>query len=333
MAQLKAGLVGIGGAGSGHLRIASSSDKVEVVAVCDVRKELVDETVSKLGIRGFYNYEDLFKYSEVEVVVMALPHYLYLDAVTKAAEHGLHILKEKPFALNAEEGEKMIRTAEKNDVILMVVSQRRYTPTFRRAKELLDQKAFGDIYIARGVITYNALYKVPDWGWRSWRKYSGGVALLDAGWHIMDLLYWYFGLPRSIYCVLGTKKTRPYATYDTDDKAIVAMEYPDGSVGYALSCFTTLPTESKVLAYGTEGTLEVDGNRLIRYMQDGWTVEDKLASTVDVGKTQFEHFVDCVKRKIEPLTSGRNVLCVQKMIDAGYKSANEGRPIALQASQ
>ena len=339
MEKLHVGQIGIGGMGRGHLRAILKSDMVELVAICDINRELLNKKARELGVEAYEDYKDLLENRNVEACVVVLPHWLYPEVVSYAAKRGVHILKEKPLGRTFREAKVMVDAAEAAGVKLMVATQRRYAETFSRVPELLRAGEIGNIFIVRGHYIFNM--PGEDFGWRSWRKKAGGGSLLDPGYHIVDLLVWYVGLPVSVYCVMGYKG-KPGAKYDTEDSAIVVMKYENGTIGYVFSSWASensKPEEETIMLHGTKGSIKVDWTGLQIHYVDGY--EKKYTALLDHEKPslpqlwdrallrQLNHFARCIREDKEPLSSGKENLMTMRVIEAAYRSEATGSPVAL----
>ena len=329
MGRLKAALIGAGGMGQLHLKAMTSCREVEVAAVCDVDEELLSKLARELGAEAFTDFREMLRRVSLDFVVVALPHWLHLPAVREAAARGVHVLKEKPLARSLEEAREVVRVAEEAGIKLMLATQRRFARTFSYAKELIDRGELGDIFLVRGDYTFR--WGRPTLGWRGVREKSGGGALLDAGYHTVDLTYWYKGVPEVVYCLLGAIKALPF-DYETEDTAVVAMRYPDGCVGRITVSWATAPNEERVTVHGTEGYLVASWDKLVLAKPDGTVVvEEEMRGDLwlEALKRQLLHFVDCIRRDAEPISSGRENLNVMRILDACYRSAASGAPVAL----
>lgn len=330
METLRIGQIGLGGMGQEHLETILQCKSVELVAICDINKELLERVAKRTGALGFTDYREMLERASLDAVIIALPHWLHKEAVEDAARKGINILKEKPLARNLEEAQEIARIVKETGVLLMIATQRRFARTFSRAKKLLDGGFIGDIFLLRGHFIFN--WPRESFSWRGSLEKAGGGVVLDAGYHTIDLLYWYKGMPQKVYCACSAKRGRPEWSYETEDTAVICLKYGDGSIAYAALSWVTGPSEERIIAHGTEGTLMVDWNEILVFEKSGSVLfrETRISRIRrETLLNQLEHFVECVKRGRKPLSNVEENLNVMRIIEGAYKSFREGKEIAI----
>ena len=327
MAALRGGMIGIGGFGRMTLAGMMAAPNVEVVAIADYDRELARQTAQEIGARAYDSYEDLIGKADIEAVFLALPHYLYPPLVRQAAERGLHVYKEKPLARNYAEAKEMVELLEDKGLRFMIGTQRRWTPGFRTMKEWMPR--IGRVFLARGQYVF---CWGPDFRWRGSLQESGGGALLDMGYHTVDMINWLVGLPDEV-CAAASSVARPSAEfpYDTDDTAVTMLRWDDGAMGYLLTSWVTSPAEEKALIHGSEGTLVADWQGVTLTTPRGEVVEEQkldreAATGTAVYAAMVEHFAQCVREGEEPQCSARENLRNMALIEAAYQSVRMHQP-------
>jgi myo-inositol 2-dehydrogenase / D-chiro-inositol 1-dehydrogenase len=205
--MIKIGVIGLGNMGKLHLLNALHMDDVAVVAAAD-KMQSNRKSVEKYHVRTYEDYNQLLDAEELDAVVISLPNFLKKDAVFRAAEKKVDIFLEKPLARNFSEAEEIIQKAEKEHVRLMVGVNYRYYPSVQKLKTSLDEGRFGDPVIATAELILNGPFSygvvpvpVPEW-WLS-KESAGGGALLDLGYHLIDILTWMFGDLELAYSTLS----------------------------------------------------------------------------------------------------------------------------------
>jgi predicted dehydrogenase len=212
---LKVGLIGLGFMGRGHLdvylRLEKEGFPVKLVAICDIDSEKFQNKFlpGNLNVgnqkydfsryRLYSNYDEMLEKEQLDYVDIALPTYLHADATIKALNKGMHVLCEKPMALNPQECQAMIDAAEENDRKLMIGHCLRFWPAYEYLKEVVEEEKFGKVlggYFFRGGTT-------PKWSYENWllRKEKSGGALLDQHIHDIDTINWLFGMPEAVSTV------------------------------------------------------------------------------------------------------------------------------------
>lgn len=169
---------------------------VELVAVCDVKRDRADATAERCGCKAYYDYKRMIDEEKLDAVHVCTPHYLHPEMVIYALEHGLHVLTEKPMAIRMEDAERMRDASKKAGKHLMVSFQNRFNPGSLLIKETLESGRLGNIISARAMVTWDRsdeYYSRSDWK-GTWDKEGGGV-IIDQAIHTLDLMNWFIASP------------------------------------------------------------------------------------------------------------------------------------------
>lgn len=322
MDKLRVALIGAGGMGAGHYNVMANHPRAEVVVACDAN-EAVLEPIAAAGIRTTTRWQEALIPGEVDAAVIILPHHLYPEVVNTALAAGIHVLKEKPFARDLDDARLMVEAAEKSDAVLMVAGQGKYSLGYQRAKQIVDTGCLGNVFMSRAIITYRWGGAINnDWRWRGARAMSGGTAVIDSGWHIIDLLTWLKNdLPETVYCTTGKGNAFP-GEYDVDDRALLTLEYADGSIAGVVASFICLPNARQVFLHGTDASLDITDGCLKLHRGNECDAEViTFGAQPNLLLPQFEHFLHLIDTKASPVAGAVEAYNVQRIIDAAYRSA------------
>ncbi|MBN1401261.1 MAG: Gfo/Idh/MocA family oxidoreductase, partial [Anaerolineae bacterium] len=193
--KIRVGVVGLG-MGRHHARAYAECDRAELAALCDLDVGLLGE-YGRLypGAQTFTQYEEMFATAELDAVSVALPNYLHAPVAIAALNAGLHVLTEKPMAINAREAEEMLQAARQGDRKLMVHFNYRFSAPSQFLKRYVDEGNLGRIYYAH--TRWLRARGIPKLGgWFGQKDKSGGGPLIDLGVHRLDLAMWLMGYPR-----------------------------------------------------------------------------------------------------------------------------------------
>jgi myo-inositol 2-dehydrogenase/D-chiro-inositol 1-dehydrogenase len=197
MFLLRVGVIGLGNMGKLHLMNALHIDGVDVVAAAD-KVERNRKSVEKYRVKTYDDYTKMIDSEKLDAVIISLPNFLKKDGVDYAAEKKLDIFMDKPMARTLAEAQGIVHKVEKENVRLMVGVNYRYFPCVQKLRNTLDEGKIGDPVIATADLILNGPLShgivpvpVPDW-WLS-KESAGGGALIDLGYHLVDLLTWMFG--------------------------------------------------------------------------------------------------------------------------------------------
>jgi len=135
---------------------------------------------------------------EFDAAIVATPNHLHCRFALEALERGLHVLVEKPMALNAAEAERMVAVAAERRLVLAVGTEFRFVPAYDWVRRVLAAGWLGRLRrfeMRVGVI--------PNWPYASdyvlRRETAGGGVLFDFGAHVLDLLLWWLGEPSDLF--------------------------------------------------------------------------------------------------------------------------------------
>ena len=161
--------------------------------------------------------------ADAQIAIVASPAGVHAAQTIELLQRGMHVLCEKPMAPSTAECDAMIAAARRADRLLAVGHFKRFFPTTRQIKELIDTQAFGRV----------RNFRFLDGGKFGWpaqsraffdRKSGGGGVLVDAGVHVLDLALWWFGEPSEVRCADD-------AMGGVEANARVLLTYPNGVAG------------------------------------------------------------------------------------------------------
>ncbi|HZT07548.1 MAG TPA: Gfo/Idh/MocA family oxidoreductase [Chloroflexota bacterium] len=197
--------VGICGLGVAARQVRSSIDRTrgaKLTAVCDVRKSEVDAWTERYDLEGFTDIADLCRSSSVDAIWVATPNNLHAEHTVMAADHGKHVICEKPMAISIDEATRMVDAIERNGVKYIQGHSRIHRPYVHKMGEVIASGRLGQIVHINSWM-YN------DWMQRPWEVHSvderlGGGVVFRQGPHQMDVVrYLAGGLVRSVRGTAG----------------------------------------------------------------------------------------------------------------------------------
>ena len=238
--MVKVGIIGLGHMGQLHMLNAMRVDGVEIVAAAD-KSPRNCKFAERFNVKTYDDYTKLIDAEKLDAVIISLPNFLKRDGVFYAAEKGLDIFLDKPISRSLAEAQEMITKVQKEDVRMMVGVNYRYFPCVQKLKSKLDKGELGDTVIATSELVLNGPIShavvpapVPEW-WLS-KDLAGGGALLDLGYHLVDLLTWMLGDFNVSYSSLGHNMNLP-----VEDAGTVVLKSKDTD----LSCVVNVGWFSK----------------------------------------------------------------------------------------
>ena len=349
--HLRVAVIGLG-MGRGHVLGYHGYDRSTVAAVCDTDpKRLRERAMDEIGLGEAQCYTDYRKLLadakalDLDAVSVALPNVLHAPVTLAAVKAGMHVLCEKPMAMNAREARAMLAAARKARRTLMINFSYRFTPQARALKRYVADGAIGEVYYGR--TSWHRRRGIPGMGgWFGAKAMSGGGPIIDLGVHRLDLAMWLMGNPRPVtvtggtYNAIGAQQAkRLKKTFDVEDLGCAMIRFDNGAtilLEASWAGFTERREEMSTQLWGTHGGVVhrnvgegYDFEARVFSEQAGTLWTSQLAQTLEPTPSAYEEFVDAVLDKRPPLATGGHGLDVQLVLDAIYKSAATGREIRI----
>ena len=294
--MLKIGLVGCGGISGAHVPGWQALDDCEIVAICDVRQEMMDKYP---GPRQYLSFDEMLQKEELDIVDICLPTFLHPDYAIKAMEKGINVLCEKPISLNRDDVERVYAAAEKNNVKFMVAQVLRFWPEYEKVKEFYDNKTYGKLLCGR----MQRLGNTPKWSWDGWMQDEArsGYVPFDLHIHDLDWIVYTFGAPKN-HTVYRNQRVE-------QDHLTVNYEFGDFYIN-AEACWNWAPTpfsagfrfqfEEAVVEYNGDMTVYQNDGKIIKLGADGGEAGVINLPKTDAYGDEIKYFRNCVVNGTDP---------------------------------
>lgn len=338
MSKIRVGIIGCGKIFPMHAVSVSKLDDVELVAVCDIKEDRAKSAAQTFGCRYYTDYREMMDKGHLDSIHICTPHHLHAPIAIEAAQRGLHVLTEKPMALNVHDSEQMIKTADEHNVKLMVSFQNRFNPGSMLIQQKLRSGELGRIRSARMLVTWDRsdeYYSKSDWK-GTWDKEGGGV-MIDQAIHTLDLMNWFIDSPVDhINVHMGN---RAHHLIDVDDYAEGMISYQNGvnASFYAINYYAyDAPVEIELCC--ENGIAKLVGEKATVTMFDGheFCADRDPRQTFDFGNVkqywgvghmkEIRHFYDALINDTPMRNSAKEVLSTQRLIcdiyEMGRKNPN-----------
>ncbi len=255
---VKFGIIGTGAVWRFHKLGSKNNPKIKFVSAYDIDEKKLNRVAKYSKLETYLNLDNFFK-SDIDAVLIMVPHYLHKDMVVAAAESGKHVICEKPMATTLEECDEMIAATKKANVKFMIAENHRFLPAHQFIKDAIDCGFIGDVFLGRtyeGAYVSHDQFLNPD-SWSFTYDRGGGGVIADQGVHKFTMLNWFLGEVNSAQCWLGKTVNSP--PNKGEDTAIVLLRYKIGAIiTVDISSNTVhLPTNRTEL-HGTKGTILED---------------------------------------------------------------------------
>lgn len=342
--KIKLAFIGSGGIARGaHLpAIQHIKDHVEVVAVADVNEQTAKEVAEQFEVPKYYtDHKSMLSEVDLDAVDICTPNLYHKQPAIDALNAGLHVLVEKPIAMNVAEAEEMCAAARKNNKKLMVAQCQRFRADVQLLKKMIDAGELGDIYYAR--VWALRRRGVPAWGVFIEKDKQGGGPMIDIGVHMLDMALYLMGHPKPVkvsgqcYTKFGRREGvyNPWGVWDP--KKYTVEDYASGFVrfdnGATLSIEASFAAnikkdEMNVTLLGTEGGSDIDPFKVYKERHNRIIEETPtMLPGVNTYQEEILEFANAIREDRDPLVTGEQALMTQKILDGVYQSSDEGREI------
>ncbi|MFB6296700.1 MAG: Gfo/Idh/MocA family protein [Halobacteriales archaeon] len=355
MADSTIGIVGLGGMGQLHAGNVADHGG-EVIAGADVIEGAREEFAEAFDAATYEDYEEMYDAAEPDGVVITTPNTFHEPAATAALERNIDVLCEKPLADTLDAAESIADAAHGSDAFCMVGFHNRFSVAGELFTEHRENGRFGEIrHVEANFIRRRG---IPGLGsWFTDRDLSGGGALIDIGVHAIDFALYLAGYP-DVAEVSGTVRTdfgdtEAYAdpddwagnwrtdeeVFDVDDSANAFIRCANGAtIALDVAWATNREPEREFVARGTEAGARCDlgGDSLHLYETDTAAtdhyVDTGLEGSLDPSGHEAEDiaFLEGIETGERPeINRVEEGLTVQRVIDAIYRSSEEGGAVQL----
>lgn len=251
------GIVGLGKQAEEYIEIIKQLPGWDITAVCDRDKDISSKVSSQLNAECYTSIEELAASQKCDIYFLCLPHNQYFNAMSLLSYPGCYFIKEKPFAIDLVEAEDTYSMLKKTGASCAVLLKRRFNPAYQAASNFISE--VGNIYSAE--FRYTLSVDRLDEGWRASKCVSGGGAVIDMGYHLIDLIVWYLGEPDFVTAKISNI-AKPEQQYDVEDTAHILFEFPSATYNEHFICNAVISRcygnkNEEVRLIGTNGIIIV----------------------------------------------------------------------------
>jgi len=322
-------------AGTGYINkihaAAAKTAGAELAAVVNHQPESMLKFAADFDVpRQYASLDALLKDGDVDAIIISTPNYLHAEQTISALNAGIHVLVEKPMAMNAAEAESMQRAAEKAGKTLMVAHMWRFDQEALWLRGQIVAGRIGKIIRSKGSSIH------VNWGpggWFTQKKFAGGGAMADMGVHALDTTRFLLGDPQpvSVYAKIGAY----YGNYDVDDTGLFIVNWDNGVTSYFETGWwqphADQPNAGTQL-FGQDGFASLFPTRIEtpNARDDGGFVPRlEHRSLQGMYDAQMKYFLDCISAGKTPIPGGLEGWTNMKVVDAAYESSQTGKAVEI----
>ena len=334
-APLRLGIVGAGAVTQvAHLPVLRRMKEVEVVALCDGDLPKARALAARFGVSNAYDdIEELLGAETLDALLIATPNHLHESHVLAALSAGLHALVEKPLATSLQGAQRIVKAAQKRERVVMVGMNHRYRSDVGTVRGFVQSGELGQIDSVQGAWHVFRPSRA-QLGWRQRRAESGGGAMLDLGLSVLDLGLWLAGNPKPVRVSATLDRPGGERGVEHSGSAFVVCE---GGESIFVDVTWRHIGEGEHLGVGLRGTKgaavinplrvwkELNGIPVDVSPTGASSRESAFSASV---RAEWAHFIAAVSGAAKA-PSLEDHLTLHRVLEAIYRSAHEGREIAL----
>lgn len=343
---MKYALIGCGRISTNHVK-AAVNNKLEIVGVCDILPEKMEEVLAKHelekeeSIHRYTDYKELIEAEKPELVSIATESGNHAEIALYCIEKGVNLIIEKPMAMSIEDANKIIDLAEEKNVKVSACHQNRFNVAVQELRTAIEAGRFGKLSHGSIHVRWNRNHGYYDQAsWRGTWAQDGG-ALMNQCIHGIDLLRWMMG--DEVEEVYGATRQQFHDYLEAEDIGMAVVKFKNGAIGTIEGTTNVYPKnlEETLYIFGENGTVKIGGTSTNNI--DVWDFADETEedsknkglqeATSNVygnGHTSlFADVMDAIENDRKPYVdavAGRNAL---EMILSIYKSQKTGQPVKL----
>jgi predicted dehydrogenase len=328
-------LVGLGKqAIQDHLpALIPSTTGIELVGVCDIdpeKERLLYEYVSQYPgqqpVKFYVALDDALDELQPTLAIVATPCNTHLAIAYVLASRGIPFLKENPFAVNLTQAYELAELMDSSEGIMRLCVQRHFHPLY-----MYGRKALARLGSLRH---FSATYQLSPDGyvseWTSRSETAGGGAVIDMGYHIIDLLVWYFGIPDKIYASCAPR-LHPEADYAIEETVLATLRYSNGCIGNLLFSLCEPYKKEELRVHGNLGYYVLQRESMERFDREGELEEilSRRPAWPSANNDLLTNMIDTLGNRAIVEQEIARSLAVMTFIDAMYRSIASGSPVSI----
>ena len=346
MKKLRFGIIGASGIADRRtipgLLLAKNA---ELVAVMSRNPEVAESLRQKYNAKyAFSSAEDLAACPEIDAVYIGTPPVCHVEQAKCCADHGKHILIEKPLAMTADEGQELVEYCQAKGVKMAAGFMMRFGAHAQSMKKAIAEGKLGTVVSGYSQFTLWLPYEPGNW--RQIKAFSGGGPMMDLAVHCIDLMEYISGMRVTQVASMNEKIAFPEPQYDVEDSTTLLMRMENGAQFVVQTNFN-IPDEAskwRVEFFGTKGRLL--GDTIIGQNDMGKLNAIFIEKNVAYSATQdhaddagidipgefgnlytreIESFCDSVLHDKPLEVPASDAVHVQRIMEAAYRSRKEMR--------
>ncbi|QLH04104.1 gfo/Idh/MocA family oxidoreductase [Nitrosopumilus oxyclinae] len=303
--------IGTGGWGKNHTRILSQLGVL--VAVCDSDSQKSKEYGEKYSVNHYTSLDELLVKEEFDGAFVVTPTSTHTAITHKLLDAKKHVFVEKPMTYKSEDGQNLVKIAEKNKVILTCGYIERFNPAVDVVKKMVKEKKYGDLVMLEFHRENRMPLHIKDVG-----------IIYDTSVHDIDTANWLFDeMPQVVFARAGKIK------HEHEDFTSIMLGYKNDKVAIITSNWITPKKLRKFNAVCTDAIISSD------FITQEIVVEKDENSEIIQNEKQepllleIQSFLGAIEGKNNQVVKSQEAVNVTKIAEAALLSSQKGIPIYL----
>ena len=314
--NVRIGIAGTGAISQAYAEAVRGLDEVRLVAACDTDAAAARRFESATGCPTYSSLGQMMAAGRLDAVVICTPPATHEAMATQALDRGVHVLCEKPLAIDVASADRMAARAIANGALLTMASKFRFVDDVRAARDLAASGIAGEIVLIENAFTssVNMMHR-----WNSDPSVSGGGVLIDNGTHAVDVLRFFLGQLRDVKVFEGKRLQTPRV----EDTVRLFVRNESGVIGTSdLSWSINKELDTFLRIYGTAGTILVgwkESKYRVRSSTE-WTVFGSGYDKVDAFRKQLLNFTAAIRGEADLEVTMADAVASIEVITAAYNA-------------
>lgn len=340
---LRYGLIGCGRISPNHIA-AALENELEIVAICDIVKENMEDKILKFElsdtVKCYTDYKEMLSNEQIDLIAICTESGKHGQIAIDCIEKGINLIIEKPITLSIEEADEIIKKSKEKNLVVSACHQNRFNKSVQKIREAVEAGRFGKLMHATAHIRWNRgedyYTQAP---WRGTWEQDGG-ALMNQCIHNIDLLRWMMG--DDIVEVIGMTDNLTHSYIEAEDLGLALVKFKNGSYGVIEGTTNIYPSnlEETLYIFGEKGTIKA-GGKSVNLIEE-WQFEDKADDAEEVKATYHENppnvygfghkplyrdVMEAIINDRQPYVTAEDGKRALELVLAIYKSAAEGKSV------
>lgn len=310
---MRFGLIGAGGIAQAWRAAFELTDEADLIAVADVDPNAASAFAKACGADAFPSHRAMLEGADIAAAIVATPPSTHPDIVCELLESGIHVICEKPLAIDSHSARRMVRASKASGALLTMASKFRFVADVAKAKELLLSGIIGE-----PVLFENAFTSYVDMGgrWNSNPELSGGGVLIDNGTHSLDIARFFLGPVCEVNVIEGIRVQdlpveETVSIYLRSEGGVMGSIDLSWTINKQLPYFIKLHGSLGIITVGWGGSeYKINGGESVRF-GDGY---DKNAAFVG----QIENFCRAVRGEEQLVVTPEAAIASVAAVEQAY---------------